>query len=786
VPVRTTAAATFTWLKTNGFSPVEIKPQSKEPHKGEGWSGDNYVASEGYFNTPGNNIGARLGRNGLWDVDVDCAEALWYCRKLMPETQAVFGRKTNPASHYLYFLPENWTEKLAILDPVVGKENREAAKAAKDKGEKHDPLKTSIIDLRGMGQYTVLPGSVHDKTGEHIEWEHSEAPAIGRPEPDELFHLMKLVGVCVLVERHLWLDGQRHDVARMLAGVFYFLEFPLETAEQIYNLVMEKTGDDDPSRIKTLRGTYKKADEGKKTEGATKLKAYIPEAAGVLEAFNKWFKGERSSVVDEYNERFAVVRYGSDVRIAEFFENDPPEFLKKAAFHDLYSTDTVQFPDEETGKLVKVPKTKLWWASPKRAQYRGITFAPGIPHDSPKLKGELNLWQGWGCEPTKNTWREAENGCRMWLDHLRDVICFEDPGLYDWCLAFFADIFRNPDKKPGTAFALMGGQGAGKTSVLQYLRPIIGKSYVRISQSSQLTGNFNAHFQQCLLLHVEEAVFAGDIRAQNILKDMVTSDTTALEKKGHDIVTVPNYMRMGFTSNSKRPISPEHDDRRYTFTDLKKRGKNPDLEDMYNAERDGIGPASLFRFLLDCPDIDTSLCTKNYITADITTQKFQAADALMAWWHETLMNGQLLHLSVNWAQKPEHVAWPGGNVSSAALYASYSIWCDNNRDRYPDRREVFTNRLRQMLGDHPFLASNNRCRPLYNPPDEWPNGVRNGHAAELGAQQSSFKNFPTLAECRQIFEDFAKLKGYEWDEAPMGSEPVSIPVPPAPAGSVAY
>lgn len=776
---KTTAAATYRWLMSRGYSPIEILPQSKHPNKGEGWNDEAYTARADYFEQPNSNVGARLGRGGLRDVDIDCPEAGWYASRLLPQTEAVFGRKTAPDTHYLYDIPGDLA-KFEAIDPIL--------RAGNQGLDKSDPKyqKAAIIDFRSFGSYTVMPGSVHMGTGEDVTWSKVVDPIPARLEYEQLLFTIKCVAMCVLIERHMWLDGMRHDVCRMLSGVLYFHGFDLDTAETLIGLIMEKTGDDDQSRLKTVRMTYKKADDGKKTEGATKLRTYLPSATPVLDKFKEWFKGENAEVLDEYNEKYAVVRYGGDVRIAMFDGNEPPEFLRKQAFFDYTMTDVIREVNEETGKLEKKAKSRIWWADHRRSQYSGVTFAPGVSADDDKLRGKLNLWRGWGVEPADCTWQEAQTGCRMWLDHLFHVICNQDQELYDWTISWFADIIKHPNRKSGTALCLVGGQGAGKTSVFQYFGKILGLAYVKVSQPNQLTGNFNSHFQNCLLLHAEEAVFARNHTSQSILKDMITSDTTALEKKGQDIVTIPSFFRVGYTSNSEHVIGADHDERRHTFINLRKRARDKSKKKEYDTERDGSGPANLFRYLLDCPDLNVDV-SENFVTEELSSQKFQTADGIEAWWHETLNNGVLLHPHVNWCQQPAMDSWPH-TASSPAIYASYFMWAKQNTQRRIELEVTFHDRLRKLIDQHPSFEAENKSRLKYmnpNDPDQWqrlPDIFQ-----KLGVQQSTYKNIPDLQWCRNVFQEYAHLKDYKWEEAPTATTKVEPPPVKEPApGSPAY
>jgi hypothetical protein len=88
-----------------GWNPVQVVFKSKRPI-GDNWQHRRITEETApqFFNGAGYNIGVQLGpaSNGLTDVDLDCAEAITLAGYVLPQTNALFGRKSARFSHGLY------------------------------------------------------------------------------------------------------------------------------------------------------------------------------------------------------------------------------------------------------------------------------------------------------------------------------------------------------------------------------------------------------------------------------------------------------------------------------------------------------------------------------------------------------------------------------------------------------------------------------------------------------------------------------------------------------------
>lgn len=166
-------------LLAMGMRPVRLKPTSKAAVE-SGWPsiihGDESVRRE--FK-PLDNVGALMGAPSEWvvDVDIDSIEALKLAPQLLPKTLR-FGRKSNPASHYLYRARGAITRKWTDADGRM------------------------IVELRSTGCQTMMPGSTHP-SGEPVEWVDA-GEAIMDIEAHELTHAIDM-----LAKRCGWAPKER-------------------------------------------------------------------------------------------------------------------------------------------------------------------------------------------------------------------------------------------------------------------------------------------------------------------------------------------------------------------------------------------------------------------------------------------------------------------------------------------------------------------------------------------------------------------------------------------------
>jgi len=170
-----------------------------------------------YFPSDSNwNVGVINGAegNGIHDVDLDCLEASRLAPHFLPQTNWVFGRASNPASHWVYKVTEGSTPRKELKGP----DGR------------------GLVELRGDGSKTTFPPSFKIDVGEFVRWETSTLE--GGPLEIPLAQLKKavsLLAVASILLRHYPIPGNRHESTLALVGGL--LKTGL-TEEEVVHLVM--------------------------------------------------------------------------------------------------------------------------------------------------------------------------------------------------------------------------------------------------------------------------------------------------------------------------------------------------------------------------------------------------------------------------------------------------------------------------------------------------------------------------------------------------------------------
>ena len=229
-------------------------------------------------------------------------------------------------------------------------------------------------------------------------------------------------------------------------------------------------------------------------------------------------RGQEEDVDDqiaEINAEYALVLAGNKAAVMKFDDATRFRLLQVGAFKQWFANQLVT-----VGKKT-VSLGDYWLGHTERRQYAGIEFAP--PGSAP-APGYYNLWQGFAVEP-------RQGDCSKFLAHLKDNAARGDEETYLWIVGWWAQIVQQPSVKMETALVLRGPFGAGKTKIGQVMGSLIGDHYLLVASPRYITGQFNSHMASLLVLHADEAFWAGDKASVGTLRDLVSGDHHMLEYK---------------------------------------------------------------------------------------------------------------------------------------------------------------------------------------------------------------------------------------------------------------
>eukprot|EP00854_Cymbomonas_tetramitiformis_P013557 gene13557-16026_t len=263
-------------------------------------------------------------------------------------------------------------------------------------------------------------------------------------------------------------------------------------------------------------------------------------------------------ILEEYNNKYATVLHGGKM-VVGFLKNPaktPMRFVTFRTFKEMLQREysKVQdgfYRDYTTGELTDRPKYEYvnhadaWLHNAKSNKYDCARFLPG--DTSAKDRGILNLWQGWGVEPS------AEGDCSLFWDLVKDL-CGDCDALFQYVQKWMAHMFQKPMEKPGTAL-LFGAkeEGVGLDTMVEMLSKCIGLSHFFTGTRTQdLTSHFNGAMCDSLLVFLNESGFAGNHEATTAFKGMVTNVRTGKTNKGKDTEFTDTFYRVIKGTNEKR------------------------------------------------------------------------------------------------------------------------------------------------------------------------------------------------------------------------------------------
>jgi hypothetical protein len=701
------------WARAKGFALVPVIVRAKAVASTHA----NYTDKQ--YNSPNpdfweqNDYGAGVltgpSRKGPTDVDIDHPDGLPFAEIFLPKTDCVFGRKSAPRSHWFYICPSSPAKRMEFKDPFIATERK------------------TIVEFRGDGaeNHTILPGSIHP-SGETYRWETTAVPLIiAETTEDVLLRAVKKIAAATLLARYAWEPGDRDQPAMHISGMFCNLGWSEEETLEMMEAVMSFHGDKDPERTrKAVATTYKRKEAGKKNTGATKLKAHLRDKKEIIDLILEWFGAFGDTIVETYNESFSVIRMDGRVFVTAKTKNQLT-FMPVGEFKKWRCNDLLTIGDEE------IPKASIWLKSQNRKEFENTTFDPSGKESTDT---ELNLWQGWAVAP-------IGGDCSAWCDVFKTVLCGGNEEKYKLGLAWFADIIQDPSNKPGTALVFVSDEGAVKSVFLEYFAKILGFSFLSISDQENITGKFNDHLKNMLLIQSEEAIYAPEKKHRSVLRSLITDRYFMAMKKFGMPEQARSYARIIFTSNDPQAAPIARTDRRYIVFDASGRKMDGALKDRFFAEMKAQGPQALLHFLQNYA-YEKDMIRTNIKDKEHEAMKIQNFNETQEWWHQILQAGDILPKSLKWATDDAKADWPF-TVGKTALWANF-------RDNYPRSRvsrNAWGAELAKMLGGAVPTKQVRFIIPL---------DFR--ERTPIPERQDSFFGLPPLDACRKSFDAYMQTE----------------------------
>lgn len=237
---------------------------------------------------------------------------------------------------------------------------------------------------------------------------------------------------------------------------------------------------------------------------------------------------------------------------------------------------------------------KLYHADPHKRTYAttGIFFNKGPAN-------VFDMWRGYSVKP-------REGDCKIFLDHLKYIVCDGNQFHYDYLLDIFAGWFQQPETRWGVVPVFVGGEGTGKGSVMKVIMSLYDTSNVmQTSDLQKVLGRFNLGLANKVIVFLDDISFeksGANSDRSGKLKTLITEDTIEVEPKGQEGFKVPNCVHIGIASNDREKAVPATaDSRRYFIVEVSgNKASDVDyFESFYEAVEGETFKAALLQFFME-------------------------------------------------------------------------------------------------------------------------------------------------------------------------------------------
>lgn len=414
------------------------------------------------------------------------------------------------------------------------------------------------------------------------------------------------------------------------------------------------------------------------------------------------------------NQNFAVITLGGTAFIMEEFQNAgciDVRFLKKQDME-------LRFANQPCPSNPKQTIATAWLRSPGRREHAGIDFDP-----SNSLPANwYNLWRGFPVTPSNGS-------CELFLAFVRDVICSGHTDLYDYVIKWLAHMVQRPANLPESALVMRGKQGTGKNTFAGVIGRLLQQHYLEITSMESITGRFNGHLKNVLLLHANEAIWGGNKTSAGKLKSLITDSHQTIEQKGRDIIRVRSFIRLLVSSNETWAVPADVDDRRFVFLDVSDDHKeDAPYFAAIHAEISSGGLGALMSHLqgIDLTSWHPRQRPKQHYGLDV---KLASASPTVRWWHQVLEEGDPLAQQ----SSPSPRSWITP-ISKGHLFDLLDQHCQRGRER-PPAVNIFFKNIREMCP-----------------------GLREERQTSCGVR-TRVVILPALDEARSAFEKYMRADG---------------------------
>jgi len=315
----------------------------------------------------------------------------------------------------------------------------------------------------------------------------------------------------------------------------------------------------------------------------------------------------------------------------------------------------------------------------------------------------LNTFGGWRWKYNKREYPKDANGhpipppcLKPWINHLKNKICKEDDlikGVHGYehlghaLIQWHAHMFQMPTQKPW-ALVLKSVEGGGKGVWKEFMENVIGQQYcITFSSWAKICGQFKGQMDGKMYQCLNEATNFPTNQQKELMKAMIKDVDLSINQKYIAEYQVKCYARTGISTNNRRPVAIDYDDRRYCCID---------------AVEDHINDPNYFKILHETKgDIDIQHEMFDFL-CNYPLDGFNAEKPPMTKWKQELigdnMRNEMTFMKCVLEDGIDHIKFDDKGilrVRNRDIYEAYQQWIVNSGENKASSSREFTAELKR-------------------------------------------------------------------------------------------
>jgi len=311
-------------------------------------------------------------------------------------------------------------------------------------------------------------------------------------------------------------------------------------------------------------------------------------------------------------------------------------------------------------------------------------------------ENNYNLWKPFDMELTTE-WEEKLDAISLFKQHI-SILCNHEKDVSDWFIRWIAQFIQFPEIKT-TMPTFVSSQGAGKNTLLELIRKLIGNSRVfeTTDPARDVFGAFNSRMADSFLVILSELSPNDMKNADGKIKGLITDGTICINTKGVKQYEIDSYHRFITFTNNGEAIKPVKGDRRNVVIRCS--------DELCKIDSNGIPKSDnelqkinqyieQFRSILD--DIDSQKTIYEYLKS-LNVSNFHTEQPPKTEFHKlqseltmSPIEQFIRHFTLEHHDKDEI------KLSSGSLYLQFKDWCGIYNKGYECSNQQFGVRLRNL------------------------------------------------------------------------------------------